>query len=78
MDYIANQANISRGQTELILSMVFQILTGIIRDSSRDSKERVNAFKKKFLQRAIHLSIEILGNNTSRKCHCIEEEREKT
>ena len=66
------------GQTELVLSILFQILANIIRDTSREAKDTVEVFKYDFLERAIDISLHILSINSGRKCVMEEEENEKS
>ena len=72
------QQNVGVGQTELVLSILFQILANIIRDTSKEAKDTVDVFKNDFLERAINISLRILTINSARVCVLEDEENEKS
>ena len=78
LEMAERQQNVGVGQTELVLSILFQILANVIRDTSKEAKETVDVFKNDFLERAINISLRILTINSTRMCVLEEEENEKS
>ena len=65
------------GQIELVLSILFQVLTNIVRDQSREGRETVQRFKEDYLERSIGLSFRLLLANQGRRVSDEDEEAEK-
>ena len=60
------------------MSILFQILANIIRDTSKEAKETVDVFKNDFLDQSINICLHILTVNSARLCVLEEEENEKS
>ena len=69
--------NIGAGKTELVLSVIFNILSNLISENSAKAFETTNLFKTKFSYTAINLAINILSKNQLRVVDDLEEETEK-
>ena len=69
--------NIGAGKTELVLSVIFNILSNLISDTSYKTIETTTLFKTKFSYTAISLAINILTKNQERQVDDIDEEEEK-
>lgn len=55
--------NIGAGKTELVLSVIFNILSNLISDNSQKTSVTTTLFKTKFSYTAITLAINILTKN---------------
>lgn len=66
------------GRIEIVLSIIFQIMSNIIRDTSTSFQEQVTMFKNLFVEKSIKLAINIMTKNQERICVEEEEELEKT
>lgn len=55
--------NIGAGKTELVLSVIFNILSNLISDNSSQSHATTTLFKTKFSYTAISLAISIMTKN---------------
>ena len=62
------------GKIEIVLSIIFQILSNIVRDTSDTFKDKVLMFKQTYGEFYIKLSIEIMTKNQER--YVTEEEEE--
>ena len=69
--------NIGAGKTELVLSVIFNILSNLISDNSQKTSDTTTLFKTKFSYTAISLAINILQKNQERMVDDVEEEAEK-
>lgn len=69
--------NVGVGKTELVLAVIFNILSNLVRDTQKKNAEVTSLFKNKFSNRAISLGIEILQMNQERTVDDLEEETEK-
>ena len=69
--------NIGAGKTELVLSVIFNILSNLISDTSKKALETTTLFKTKFSFTAISHAINIMTKNQERAVDDIEEEKEK-
>lgn len=69
--------NIGAGKTELVLSVIFNILSNLISDNSAKTIETTTLFKTKFSYTAISLATNILEKNQERQVDDAEEEGEK-
>jgi len=74
---IMSPQNIGAGKTELVLSVIFNILSNMISETSVKAIETTNLFKTKFSYAAINLAINILSKNQLRVVEDLEEETEK-
>ena len=72
--------NIGAGKTELVLAVIFNILSNLLSDNSNNIKtsETTTLFKTKFSFTAISLAIAIMTKNQEREVDCAEEEFEKS
>lgn len=69
--------NIGVGQTELVISVIFQFFCRIVRETSIQSRESVELFKHEFAADAIRLAIKFLTINQNRTVSEFDEEEEK-
>ena len=55
--------NVGVGQTELVLAILFQIFSNIMKDTSNPPKDIVKLFKEQFLKEVIEVAVSVLGRN---------------
>jgi len=60
-----------------VLSVIFNILSNLISDTSLKAQETTNIFKNKFSYTAITLAINIMMKNQERQMDDVDEEEEK-
>ena len=72
-----NPQNIGTGKNELILSAIFNVLSRLISDKSRETSKLTNLFKTRFGSTAIELALNILAKNQERHVEDFQEESEE-
>lgn len=63
IDILRKIQNVGVGRTEIVLSIMFQIMSNIIRDTSATFQETVKMFKKDFVKPSVDLAINIILKN---------------
>lgn len=69
--------NVGVGKTELVLAVIFNILSNLTSDTQKKNVEVTILFRSKFSQKAISLALDILQSNQARMVDDLEEETEK-